>query len=396
MKIPQTPANENERLDALRCYNILDTMPEKDYDAIVKMAAQITGSPLSLVSLVAEDRQWFKARVGVDIDQTSRDVSFCAHAINTPHEPMIVPDTQADKRFANNPLVRADPRIRFYMGIPLVDSNGYALGTLCVLDVKPMQPTQDQIDSLQSLADITMRLIESRKKTTDLDILKQKLEHQLSDLETFSYALAHDLKAPLNTIESIARLLLTADLDEATIKKYHEYVDLNARNMRSMINGILDFHINSQIALEEKETLPINAMVLDIVDLIKDELKPEISFNRKNIEIRANRQAIHQILSNLIMNAIKHNDKKAPRIEVNVDEQTDSYFIEVKDNGPGIPKKGFQKIFKLFGKLNTSTNIDSTGIGLSIVKSIIDKMGGVIDVDSKSGEWTSFKLTIPK
>src|ERR1051325_468828 len=130
------PDNETDRLAALYSLDILDSAPEQDFDDIVALASNVCGTPMSLVPLLDTDRQWFKARVGVDDTGTERDVSFCSHAV-LGRDLMVVPDATQDHRFADNPLVTGPMGIRFYAGAPLVTSDGYALGTLCVVDNQP-------------------------------------------------------------------------------------------------------------------------------------------------------------------------------------------------------------------------------------------------------------------
>lgn len=162
------PANEAERLKALREYAILDTAPERSYDDLTRLAAAITGCPMAVVSLVDAQRQWFKACVGQNQRETSRDISFCAHAILRPDEPLIVPDAHLDARFAANANVVGDPFIRFYVGIPLVNSAGLALGTLCVMDRVPRELSAEQMTHLTALAAQVTHVLELRRVSRQL------------------------------------------------------------------------------------------------------------------------------------------------------------------------------------------------------------------------------------
>lgn len=163
---PFTP-NEASRQVALRSYHILDTVPEEDYDEIVRLASKVCGVPMSLVSLVDQNRQWFKAKVGLDARETPRKLAFCAHAILNPNETLVVEDALKDERFAENPLVTNDPKIRFYAGSPLVTSKGHTLGTLCVIDRKPRQLDTQQIDVLNALAKNVVNLIEKHRASVE-------------------------------------------------------------------------------------------------------------------------------------------------------------------------------------------------------------------------------------
>jgi hypothetical protein len=161
------PENEPERLAALRGYEILDTPPEAGFDDITLLAALTCDAPIALLSLVDSDRQWFKSKVGLTISETSRDVAFCAHAILEPGL-FVVRDAASDKRFANNPLVKSHPKIRFYAGAPLVTPDQHAIGTLCVIDHKPRALSKKQLNALRALTRLAMTELELRREVIEL------------------------------------------------------------------------------------------------------------------------------------------------------------------------------------------------------------------------------------
>ena len=173
MKRAPLPADEKKRLEALRQYDVLDTPPEEAFDDLARLAAQIGAAPMALISLVDERRQWCKSRVGLTALEFSREISFCAHAI-LQSDLLIVPDATKDERFADNPLVVAEPRIRFYAGVPLVTSAGQALGTLCILDREPRELKPEQQQALRLLGRRVMSQLETRRQARELARARQE------------------------------------------------------------------------------------------------------------------------------------------------------------------------------------------------------------------------------
>jgi GAF domain-containing protein len=159
--------DENARLAALRRYSILDTLPEQIYDDITALASLICGTPISTVTLLDADRQWFKATTGIEVRETPRSASFCAHTI-TKSATLIVKDAQKDPRFMTNPGVTGPPGIRFYAGAPIIEPGGHVIGTVCVIDTAPRSITPIQVAALEALARHAMALMEMRRKIDEL------------------------------------------------------------------------------------------------------------------------------------------------------------------------------------------------------------------------------------
>jgi len=176
------PQNESKRLKVLWQYDVLDTVPEEVFDDLTELAARICEAPIALISLVDENRQWFKSKVGLTVSETSRDRSFCSYAI-TQNDLFIVPDATQDQRFANNPLVTSEPKIRFYAGAPLITPDGHALGTLCVIDKVPRELRLEQKQALRILARHVVTQLELRRRSGELvDVRGENLRCK-SDLE---------------------------------------------------------------------------------------------------------------------------------------------------------------------------------------------------------------------
>ena len=171
MGAPMMSTNDAARVDALQKYAILDSEPEQAFDDLALLASYVCKTPIALISLVDEDRQWFKAKVGISATETSRDIAFCSTAIQQ-GDVFVVPDALQDERFRTNPLVVSEPSIRFYAGAPLINEDGYALGTLCVIDRTPRNLAADQEVALKALSRLVLMQMEFRR---NLLLLKQAL-----------------------------------------------------------------------------------------------------------------------------------------------------------------------------------------------------------------------------
>ena len=203
MKAP-LPPDEAQRLDSLLEYAVLDTPVDACLDDLTELAARICEAPIALISLIDENRQWFKSRVGLDATETSRDIAFCAHAIQQ-KELFIVPDATQDVRFSDNPLVMGQPGIRFYAGAPLITPNGHALGTLCVIDREPRVMNADSQSALRVLSRLVMTQLELRRHTLEVERMRQD-SVRLTDAE-------HDGRRLLEATER-SRLALLSVLED--------------------------------------------------------------------------------------------------------------------------------------------------------------------------------------
>jgi GAF domain-containing protein len=210
MTAPILP-NEKKRLKVLWQYEVLDTVPEEVFDDLTELAARICDAPIALISLVDEKRQWFKSKFGTDVAETSRDISFCAFAITQP-DLFIVPDATLDERFADNPLVTSEPKIRFYAGVPLITPDGYALGTLCVIDKVPRELRPEQKQALNIVARHVVSQLELRRRSRELGVvrdetarLKVELEKARAELSAVRRELARRKAKPSATARSQAK-----------------------------------------------------------------------------------------------------------------------------------------------------------------------------------------------
>ncbi len=399
MEEPKLHRNEERRLAKLLALEVLDSPAEDDYDDLTRLAAQICGTPISLVTLLDDKRQWFKAKHGLDVTETPRSVSFCGHAIHIENDPFIITDARKDIRFHDNPLVTGDLKVVFYAGVPLTNSEGLPFGTLCVIDHEPRQLRKDQIDALRILARQVMRLLDLRKAGKDLQSSLAQLNLQKTELERFASVVAHDLKTPLANISGLIKLFQFDHLEKVgdNGRTLLMMIDQSSAELRNLIDGVLEYSRASRMLNEEFTEVRI----VELMDLINRSLNCKglatIELTSAIDHIWTNKTAIQQILLNLVSNALKYNDKNQPIIELNCVYQLGYYVVEVRDNGPGIEPENREKIFELFQTIGTKDRFgdQGTGIGLATVKHLAEALEGSVECQSNEPFGARFIVKLP-
>ena len=201
------PLNETERIDALRSYHAADLTEKKDFDELTTLASAICQTPVALITLIYDKKQTFISHKGTEIKETDREVAFCAHAIASSDDIMVVNDATKDERFADNPMVTGDFNVRFYAGVPLINEDGYALGSLCVIDHQKKELSEHQTSALKILAKQVVDKLELRRKMIALEKTNQELRDANVFIQKFASMAAHDIKNPLSTILLTSRAL---------------------------------------------------------------------------------------------------------------------------------------------------------------------------------------------
>ena len=407
MIAPGIPENEEERLKALYQYQILDTLPEDDFDELTKLASEICGTPISFLTLVDRNRQWFKSRHGLELVEIPRELGHCSHTILNPNEAMVVEDVFKDERFFDNPALTGDPAAVFYAGIPLVNPEGFALGSLCVIDTEVRQLSDQQMSHLKIVANQVMKQLELRRKIVEisetqhqLEVKNQELEASNEELTRFASIVSHDLKSPLNTISALSDMMkeqYETVLDELGIEQLQLMKECSLE-LAEMVVGIYEYSKWGSYFEEKKEKINLTKSLKKVVKLLSPPKDVEVVFSKNLPSIVTFNIALEQIFSNLINNAIKYNDKSKVRVEIMYEESETSHVFKVIDNGIGIPASERTRIFDIFQTLGTDDRFQrkGTGVGLAIVLQLVKKLGGEILVDSEIGKGSTFQFSIEK
>ncbi|HXH76085.1 MAG TPA: ATP-binding protein [Bacteriovoracaceae bacterium] len=408
--------NEAERLQELLEYQIIDTPPDPRFDVLAQIAAYICETPISFVSLIDCKRQWFKARVGMKEEELPRELSFCNYTINQ-MEAFVINDAENDLRFADNPYVTGPPYLKFYAGVPLISSRGFALGTLAVIDFLPRYISPDKIRMLQMISRQVVSLIELRKALGDNNekffkiqglsksVLQQKIKlHHLEQMELMSgmaAGMCHEINNPLSVIMLVAESMKKYFLHQrpqqtSEIQKMDKLIRSGIR-IEHIVKGLKLFATHRDLPF--KEHLLLSEIISETLMMCDERLKQNgvklIKEIPGHIQFKGDRAQIIQVLSNLISNSVDAiKDCKEKWIEIHVESSAiESFFrLRIIDSGFGINDEVVKKMMRPF--FSTKDIGKGAGLGLSICRGIIKDHGGDLFYEV-SNNHTSFVLELP-
>ena len=423
MIVPSRPEDESERLAALHALEILDTAAEERFDRITRVTQRVFDAPIALISLVDAARQWFKSRQGVTVGETPRDVSFCGHAI-LDDGPLVVSDARQDPRFAENPLVTGDLQVRFYAGYPLRSAHGHKLGTLCVMDRRPRQMSDDDLQLLRDLASwaedelsaqqlsqavVRQRESEARLREAETELAsalaaQQAANEQLERLNRtkseFVSIVSHEFRTALTGIQGFSEMMRDEDFTMEEMKEYAADINKDALRLNRMITEMLDLdRMESGRMTLNVESVDINEIITDVAtrsQMNSPSHSVAVHLDESLPLISGDRDKLTQVLANLVSNAIKYSPEGG-EITLTSAREGDVAHVRVRDQGMGIPPEALEKVFERFSRVESGASryIQGTGLGLPIVRQIVQMHGGRAWVESTVGQGSTFQFTVP-
>jgi signal transduction histidine kinase len=393
------PGNEADRLAALYELHVLDTAPEKDFDDIVKLASTVCGTPMSLVSLIDVDRQWFKAKIGTDLTETPRDLSFCGHAI-LGRDVLVVPDTREDPRFADDPAAGMDGGVRFYAGAPLMTSDGFALGTLCVMDAVPRRLDNEQVQALRALARQVTSQLELRRYATALANTTARLQELERRKDDLAGLVGGKLRAPLR--------LMRAYLADLGNTGHHdaELADLVGRATAAHVRGFSDLldhlasmaeagHGADSLHMREIDLTRLTQRAVEAVRPIAA-TKQIWMLNQAGgppLPIIADPVRLEQVLMHLLFAAVKYTPAGG-RVRVGTDiESGPTVRLDDMDMPDGMRPDLFPHLY--YGTLAHPAADPGPDRGLAVAKRILDAHHATVALSDRPGDGTSLHLVFP-
>ncbi|MEH2469145.1 signal transduction histidine kinase [Nitrobacteraceae bacterium AZCC 2161] len=385
-KVANLHANEPERLQALRSYGILDTAVEPSFDDITKIASYVCQTPISIISLVDEDRQWFKSEVGLGIRQTPLEQSICAHAL-LEHSFLEIEDTTRDPRFDCNPLVTGDPHVRFYAGALLRTPDGLPLGTVCVLDDKPRVLSAEQRYVLAALARQVMSQMEFRRAL----LLSDRLQRNISRLMAVA---GHDLKQPLQVMVMAIDRIRNKLTDDKDRQRLGYAIDAGMRMAEELDHLAETSVLQTGFGAPDIKPFPIAEVFESILAnwrLHAESKGLELVVVQSQAQVVSDPTMLRAIIGNLVGNAIKYTERG--RVLVGCRRHGNALTVEVLDSGTGIPAEQLAAIFDAFHQINPAS--EGLGLGLSIVRRTAEALGHEIELKSDLARGSHFTVRVP-
>ncbi len=395
MEIAKLHPNEPKRLAALLQYEVLDTDDERSFDELTELASAICSTPISLISLVDDTRQWFKSKVGLDASQTDRSLAFCAHAI-LQDKVFEVPNALQDTRFSDNPLVTDAPDIRFYAGAPLVAPDGSPIGTLCVIDTEPKALDDSQKRALQILSNQVISQLELR-------LHNRKLERMNANRSRLYAMLAHDLKSPFNGIIGLSKLL-NAKAQNLSADKVYELsqgILSSSVELFQLLDETLQWSEQSLITTKlEPKNLALKKLVADCVALLKDAaaLKNIAVDNEipESIEVFSDPMITKTVVRNIVANAFKYSPEGG-RVLITCDsDHEETVHVRISDEGEGIDEALASSLFSE-NVLSAEGTIGEQGhgLGLMLCAHFLQMQGNKIWLDASYTDGAKFVFELP-
>ncbi len=378
-----------QRLRALERYNILDTDPEFAFDDLTRLASLVCQTPISLIGLMDHHRQWLKSRTGIpaEVTEIPRELAFCNEIVMS-GSPLEIPDLLTDVRFAENPLVSGEMALRFYAGVPLKTADNITLGTICVIDHKPRELTEAQLQALSTIAEQVMAQLELKLRNKQLEIGYNRLSRANRRLDQFTNIISHDLKAPLSSLLGVADLMLgdARQGDADAVCEALSVISSEVTRMQRLVKGLLEFSRSTRPALQT-ELVDVRNMVLELSETLPGAQSAELVVGPIPLMHTAP-VALRQVFTQLLLNAIRHNPDRRTRIEVAAETGPNLHQVtfRVTDDGVGIPVADHEQVFQLFKRLPTpGKQPEGCGIGLATAKHLVEDYGGQIHLEAAPG-----------
>lgn len=414
------PANEEERALSLEHLRVLDSAAEQGFDDVVLLATTLCNAPIALVSLVDRERQWFKACIGLDVQETHRDLAFCAHAILEPAEVLIVEDASLDPRFEHSPLVLGPPYIRFYAGAPIRTRAGHALGSVCVIDTRPRTLSAAQSLALQALARQTaallqLRLLDQQREQYAAELAlqleaaqeynlaaEQSLNHsrRVSSLGMLTASIAHDFNNLLQSFSASLQMIRLRARRPIDVERFSDTGMQAVEQGRQLVN-----HLLSSVRRDGPELicLDVSKRIAAAQELMQRSMSRDIGLTfdlaAHGLGVMCVEVQLHAVVMNLLANARDAlagpgRVTVATRLQAVEDDlqlaQGDYLVLSVSDNGPGMTKALAARVFEPF--FTTKASGQGTGLGLAQVREFAQSAGGCVRLETAPGAGTSVRL----